>query len=622
MLQRTRLMADFPGVSTEQWEQVITADLKGAPYDKKLVWRTLEGFSVRPYYRAEDLTKLKYLDSKPGEFPYVRGAKTCGGWLVRQTIKVECPKEANAEALKVLCLGVTSLGFVINNKEFSASDLSTLLTGIEIKAVELAFSGCAAATVAELFLDKVTAEKFEVEDVRATFGIDPLKRASLKGSICENGKCFDRIASLIKKAEKYKRVRVISVGGVLFNDCGADAVQELAFSLAMGHDYIVKLMDKGLTIDQVAPSIKFNMPIFVNYFMEIAKFRAARMLWANITAPYKPTRGCSQKMRVHAVTSTWNQSVYDPYVNLLRGTTEAMSAAIGGVDSIEVLPFDHSWASPSDFSSRIARNAQLLLKEESHFDQVVDPAGGSYYIETLTTIMAEKAWELFKQVEAKGGYLEALKAGFIQEQIKATAATRDKNMATRRGILLGVNEFPNFNETITDKAVASALDKPACKCGCAASTPQWECLVPYRGGEAFEKMRLATDMSGKAPKAFMLTCGSLSFARARSQFASNFFGCAGIQPLDNTHFKSVAEGVTAALASKAPIVVVCASDDDYAVMAVEAYNALKGKAIVVVAGDPACKAELEAAGITHFISVKSNVLETLQGYLSELKIKN
>lgn len=618
MSQRTRLMADFPDVSTEKWEEVITADLKGAPYDKKLIWRTLEGFSVRPYYRAEDLKSLKYLDAGPGEFPYVRSAGSCGGWLVRQTIKVDNIAAANAEAKKVLCLGVTSLGFIINDKEFTAANLNNLLDGITIKAIELAFSGCAAAKVADLFIDKVISENFDVEDVRATFGIDPLKRASVKGSICENGKCFDTIAALIKKAEKYKRIRLISVGGVLFNDCGGDTVQELAFSLAMGHDYIVRLMEKGLTIDEVSPRIKFNMPISVNYFMEIAKFRAARMLWANIAKPYNPSGGCSSKMRVHAVTSAWNQSMYDPYVNLLRGTTEAMSAAVGGVDSIEVLPFDNAWAEPSDFSSRIARNSQLLLKEESHFDQVVDPAAGSYYIETLTQIVAEKAWDLFKQVEAKGGYLEALKAGFVQQQVAATAAKRDSNIATRRTILLGVNEFPNFTETITDKSMA---DKGSKKCGCAcSSSKEWETLTPYRGAEAFEQMRLKTDLSGKKPTAFMLTCGALSFARARSQFASNFFGCAGIATIDNTHFASVGQGVEAAIEAKSPIVVICAADDDYATLAIEAYNALKGKAIVVVAGDPACKAELEAAGISHFISVKSNVLETLQGYQKELGI--
>lgn len=621
MLQRTKLMAEFPPVSTEKWEEVITADLKGADYERKLVWKPIEGFAVRPYYRAEDLGSIKHMDAKPGEFPYVRGAKTCGSWLVRQTIKVEDVAAANALALDVLNRGVESLGFVINSKEFSAADLDNLLKGIEIKAIELAFSGCATAKVAELFIEKVEKAAMEVEDVRATFGIDPLKRASVKGSFCAKGECFDKIASLIKKTGKYKRIRIVSVGGVLFNDCGADAVQELAFTLAMGHEYVVKGMERGLSIDEIAPSIKFNMPIGVSYFLEIAKFRAARMLWANITASYKPERGCSKKMRVHATTSAWNQSIYDPYVNMLRGTTEAMSGALGGVDSIEVLPFDHAYAEPAEFSTRIARNTQLLLKEESHLDQVVDPSAGSYYIEMLTQLMAEKTWELFKEVEAKGGYTEALKAGFIQEQIAATAAKRDKNIATRREIFLGVNEYPNFAEVAPQEVTPEMVEPRSCKCSCSTEQDSdFAKLVPYRGEMPFEAVRLKTDRCGKEVKAFMLTCGSLSFARARAQFACNFFACAGIRVQDNNYFKSVEEGAKEAMAAGAQIVVVCASDDDYLTLAVEAHKALAGKAIVVVAGDPASKPELEAAGITHFISVKSNVLETLKSYQKELGI--
>lgn len=621
MAEKKQLMTEFPPVSTEKWKSVITADLKGADYEKKLVWKTLEGFNVEPFYRAEDLESIKHLGSQAGQFPYVNGSKTCGDWMVRQTITVECPVEANRKALEILCKGVDSLGFVINSKEFTASDLDSLLKGIEIKAIELAFSGCGVSNVAELFIDMVTKANYEVEDVRATFAIDPLKRAAVKGGFCKDCKCFNELAALIKKNDKYKRIRLISVGGVLFNSCGATAVQELAFSLAAGHDYIVKLMDLGLTIDQVAPSIKFNMAIGPNYFLEIAKFRAARMLWANIGKSYNPTRGCSMKMRVNAVTSSWNMTVYDPYVNMLRGTTEAMSAALAGVDSIEVLPFDHCFEAPTDFSARIARNTQLLLKEEAHLDQVIDPSAGSYYIETLTAKIAQGAWDLFKQVESKGGFSEALKAGFIQETIAAVSAKRDTNIATRRETLLGTNQYPNFNE-VADKAVTSE-DVTRCSknaaCGCSQNT-DFAPLVAYRGAMGFEALRLKTDRSGKEPLAYMLTCGALTFARARSQFACNFFGCAGIRVQDNTYFHSVEEGVQGALAAKADIVVVCAADDDYLSVAVEAQKLLAGKAIVVVAGEPASRPELEAAGITHFISVKSNVLETLKQYQAELGI--
>lgn len=625
-----KLMAEFPPVTTREWEEVIAKDLKGADRTKKLVWRTMEGFSVEPYYRAENLSELKHLGSAPGEFPYVRGVKAGNEWRVRQTIEVgDDVKAANAQALDVLMKGVDSLGFVIKSKEFSATDLDTLLGGITITAVELAFGGCGVYRAAELFLDKVAAEKLDPEQVFATFAIDPLMKLSKKGSwgcsAPDGARQFLRIKELLERAPQYKRVRLISVGGTLFHNCGASAVQELAFALSMGHEYVVRLTDLGLDVDQVAPSIKFNFSVGTNYFMEIAKLRAARLLWANIMKPYNPKRGCSGKLRAHIQTSAWNQTVYDPYVNMLRGTTEAMSAAISGVDSIEVLPFDHAYEKPTEFSARIARNVQLLLKEESHFDQVTDPAAGSYYIEELTASIADAAWALFLSVEEKGGYVAAFEAGFIQEQVEATANKRDQNIAMRREILLGTNQYPNFNEAapaeITEETVTRGMKR--CNCGCkhADREPEYRPLRPYRGAMAFEAMRLRTDRSGKEPKAFMLTCGSLSMARARSQFACNFFACAGIRVIDNTFFPTVAEGIEAAKASGAQIVVVCSSDDDYATLAPEVYNAFKGTGvIVVVAGAPACQPELEAAGISHFISVRSNVLETLENYQRELGI--
>ena len=327
-----------------------------------------------------------------------------------------------------------------------------------------------------------------------------------------------------------------------------------------------------------ARKLRFSFSVSSNYFMEIAKFRAARLLWANIVKGYNPEKNCACKMQIHAETSKWNQTVYDPYVNMLRGTTEAMSAAIGGVYSLEV---------------------------------TVDPAGGSYYIENLTQSIAAEAWKLFLEIEEKGGYTEAYKAGFIAERIKASAAAKDKNIATRRQILLGANQYPNFTEVAGKEITAESVTR---------KQAEGNVLVPYRGAMAFEEMRLHVDRSGKEPKAFMLTCGNLGMARARSQFSCNFFACAGIKVIDNTYFKSIEEGVKAALESKAQIVVVCASDDDYAEAAPKIKELLCGKAILVVAGAPACAPELEAQGITNFINVKSNVLETLKFYLKEMGI--
>ncbi len=615
--EKAKLFAEFPPVSTEQWEAVITTDLKGADYERKLVWRTAEGFNVRPYYRAENLEGIDFLGTEAGEFPYVRGTHNSNDWAIHQTVSVKCPKAANEEALKLLNSGINSLGFCFcAADEVTAETIDTLLEGIYIPAVELTFCGKNFVPTADLIMAKVEALGLAKDEVKINFIFDPIvKDLSTKGIYCcgdtEGTACYEAVAAMIKKTAEYKHIRVVNVSGATFSNAGSTIVEELAFSLAAGHDYLVKLTEMGLPIDLVARKVRFTFAVTSNYFMEIAKFRAARMLWANIVKGYNPEKQCSCKMFAHAVTSTWNQTAYDPYVNMLRGTTEAMSATLAGVHSLEVLPFDYAFEQPTEFSKRIARNVELLLKHESHFDQVVDPAGGSYYIENLTKNIAEQAWKLFLEVEDNGGYVEAYKAGFIVERVKASAAAKDKNIATRRQILLGANQYPNFTEVADAAVVAETVTRPEA---------EGNVLTPYRGAMAFEAMRLGVDRSGKEPKAFMLTCGSLAMARARAQFSCNFFACAGIRVQDNTFFHSVEEGVAAALEAKADIVVVCASDDDYAEVAPKVKELLAGKAILVVAGAPACTPELEAQGINNFINVKSNVLETLKFYLKELGI--
>lgn len=609
-----KLFTEFPPVPTAQWEEVIAADLKGADYERKLVWRTGEGFNVRPYYRAENLQGLRFLDSQAGEFPYVRGTHAHNRWRIHQTVTVDDAAAANAEALQLLGSGVDSLGFHIAKADFSAADLDTLLHDIHLPAVDVVFCGEKMGHFADLVFAKIEQLGIAKNEVHIAFVIDPLvKGLSSKGDFCspDGRECFARIAELVRKTKDYKHIRVVNVSAQIFGNSGSTIVEELAFALSAGHDYLVRLTEAGLGIDEVARKIRFSFGISANYFLEIAKLRAARMLWANIVKEYGPEKNCACKMMIHAETSRWNQTVYDPYVNMLRGTTEAMSAAIGGVHSLEVTPFDRAFEAPTEFAKRIARNVELLLKHESHFDQVVDPAGGSYYIENLTQSIAAEAWKLFLEIEEQGGYTAAYKAGTIVGKVKASAADKDKNIATRRQILLGANQFPNFTEVAPAEIGSDTVTR---------TVAEGNVLTPYRGAMAFEQMRLHVDRSGKQPKAFMLTCGSLAMARARAQFSCNFFACAGIRVQDNTFFKSVEEGVAAALESKAQIVVVCASDDDYAEVAPRVKELLGGKAILVVAGAPACTPELEAQGIANFINVKSNVLETLKFYLKEMGI--
>ena len=625
-----KLFAEFPPVTTEQWEEVIAKDLKGADYEKKLVWKTAEGFNVRPYYRAENLEGIKFLGKGVGEFPYVRGVKKCNNWRIVQSVWQSDPAEANETAHKAIEGGVESVVFSVpDGKNLSREALDTMLAGIDTSQIEITFRGCGMPHLAKMVVEKADQEKWDEEKSRVNFIADPIiKLLSLKGGFPhgdDGAKNFAAIHDMIILCSKYKKWRVVNVNAYNFQYAGSTIVQELAFAMAVGHEYLVRLMDTGLSIDQVARSMRFTFAISPNYFMEIAKLRAARMLWANIVKEYKPEYEESQKIMTTAVTSRWGMTLYDPYVNMLRATTEAMSAAIAGVYSLEVLPFDVIYEKPTDFSCRIARNVQLLLKHESHFNNVTDPAGGSYYIENLTQNIADQAWTLFKDIESKGGYIQAFKDGYITSAIEASAAKKDKDVATRKIVLLGTNQYPNFTEKAGEESMKCEASEKGSGCGCSCGAPDVAADAPrlkiYRGAEAFEEMRLGVDRSGREPKAFMLTCGTLGMARARSQFSSNFFACAGIRIIDNTFFHSVEDGAEAALASKADIVVICAADDDYAQLAPKAKELIGDKAIFVVAGAPASQPELEAQGIRNFISVRSNVLETLKYYLKELGIK-
>ncbi len=427
---------------------------------------------------------------------------------------------------------------------------------------------------------------------------------------------------MLETVKDVPALRCLAVDSVVFNNSGAYIFQELGYALAWGAEWLTLLTEAGVSADAVASRVKFNMGVSSNYFMELAKFRAARMMWAQIVEQYNPAAKDSAKMMAHAVTSRFNQTIYDAHVNLLRSQTEAMSAALAGVDSITVTPFDVPYKTPDAFSERIARNQQLLLKEESHLDKVVDPAGGSYYVETLTVSIAQEAWKLFLEVEDKGGFVAAVNAGDIQSAVNASSEKRHQDMARRKEILLGTNQFPNFNEFAAEKiengGCCCKKHENEASCGCAAEGEASKALRCERQASDFEALRLATEHAANRPRVFMLTIGNLAMRLARAQFSSNFFGCAGYEIIDNIGFNTVQEGIDAAMEKKADIVVLCSSDDEYAQFAPEAFKLLDGRAEFVVAGAPACTDDLKALGIENFIHVRSNVLETLQQFNQRL----
>ena len=578
MANKEKLFTEFTAPTTQEWLDKIQVDLKGADFQKRLVWRTNEGFNVQPFYRKEDLKDLKTPDALPGEFPFVRGNKKDSNvWYVRQNIEVTDAKEANKKALDILNKGIDSLGF-------------------EILVAYFAEKG------------------YDKEKVVGSIEFDPMAKMVMKGKdvtpLLENG------PKLVEALKEYPNFRCIAVSSDALNNAGAYIAQELGYALAWGNEYLQQLTDAGVDVDLAAKSIKFNMGVSENYFMELAKFRAARLLWAQIVKQYEPKCDCACKMIVNATTSTYNQTLFDSYVNLLRSQTEAMSAALGSVHSMVVTPFDAPYEQATDFSERIARNQQLIIKEESHFDRIVDPGAGSYYIEHLTDALAQEAWKIFLKVEEEGGFLAAVKAGTVQDDINATNVKRHGDAAKRKEFLLGTNQFPNFTEKSEGKKAVSA-----CCCG----KDHEDCEHPFKAIEStrlaadFEDLRIHTEET-KVPTAFMLTIGNLAMRQARAQFSCNFLACAGYKVIDNLGFKTVEEGVDAALEAKADIVVICSSDDEYAEYAIPAFKYLDGRAMFVVAGAPACMEDLKAAGIENYIHVKCNVLETLKEYNQKLGI--
>ena len=618
MANKEKLFSEFQAPTTQEWLDKIEVDLKGADFQKRLVWRTNEGFNVQPFYRREDLKDLKAVDSLPGEFPFVRGNKKDNNlWFVRQDIQVEDAKAANAKALDILNKGVDSLGFQIAGKDVSKELLATLLDGILPQYVELNFKTCQRHCVelAEILVAYFKEKGYPMADLKGSINYDPVGKILCKGK--DTTAVLEFAKPLIEALKELPGYRCINVNSVSLNNAGAYIYQELGYALAWGAEYLNILTEAGIDATEAAKRIKFNMGVSENYFMEIAKFRAARLLWAQIVKQYEPKCDCACQMHVCAITSEYNQTLFDSYVNLLRSQTETMSAAIANVDSIVVTPFDKPYEQPTEFAERIARNQQLLLKEEAHFDKLVDVSGGSYTIEHLTDAIAQEGWKLFLAVEEAGGFLaEALK-GNITNAVNASNDKRHAAAATRREFILGTNQFPNFTETSDGK------QPMGCACCCATATnetAELPVLNKERMASEFETLRLSTEKAQKQPIAFMLTIGNLAMRQARAQFSCNFLAAAGYKVMDNLGFKTIEEGVDAALEAKADIVVICSSDDEYAEYAIPAFQYLNGRAMFVVAGAPACSEDLKAAGIENFIHVKSNQLETLRAYNAKLGI--
>lgn len=610
--KKNGLLEEFPPVSTKQWEEKIREDLKGADYEKKLIWRTLEGIKINPYYRREDLKDLTWVKIPPGDFPYVRGKKSKeNNWIVRQDILEQDPQKSAALAWEALQKGAQAVGLNVSEVETHEA-VAFLLKDIDLNNAAIHFLHSRNyPAFFDVVVDYIKKSGFDIQKVKGSMDFDPLAYFVLYDKFYHSQeRDLDETVKIIELAMRdLPGFDVLQVNGQHYHNAGAHTVQEMAFTLSHANEYLASLTDRGMNVDDVAPRMQFTMAAGSEFFKEIAKFRAMKLLWAQIVKQYAPSNEDSMKINIHAASSEWNKTVYDPHVNLLRTTTETMAAGLAGADTISVTPFDSTYQKPDQFSGRIARNQQIVLKYEAYMNKVADPAGGSYYIEKITDELASETWKMFVEMEKAGGFIKAVESGFIKEEIANTCQKREMNIAMRRQVFVGVNQYPNLQETMLGKM------KPV------ARLKDLSGLRPWRGPQAFEALRLSVENFAskgfQIPKVYLFTHGNLTMRKARASFITGFFGCAGYQIQEAPMVENLDEGIEKAIEAKPEIIVLCSSDEEYPDMipVIKAIKENLTNAQIVVAGNPADSMEmLNQEGVQHYIHVRTNVLETLQHF--------
>jgi methylmalonyl-CoA mutase len=602
-----KLFTDFPEITTSMGEEKIKADLKGADYDTALVWKSDEGIAVKPYYRQEDLAGLEYLE---GFRSYKNQSDAPNGWTICQNVCAGTDhQEANEKIRSALEGGAQAIRLELSETRIpDVAMLEEILAGIPLQETELHFRGCLAAdAIYDSLCTLATQKGSPISQLRGSLGADPLGMMAKTG-IPIGG--FDNIGKLVLKVkEASPEMKVIDVKGPLIQNSGANLAEDLAFTLAMASEYMAILTEKGIDPLTAQDALLLTLASGPKYFMEIAKLRAARILWAKIAEAYG-LEASRAAIRIRSASSEWNMTLYDPHVNMLRGTTEAMSSILGGADLVTVLPYDYPNGKGTLFSNRIARNVQIILREEACFDRVADPASGSYYIESLTDSLAEKAWNLFREVESLGGFRKAFAEGWIQDKVEASRKKRTDRAASGQGRILGTNAYPNFHE-LNLRQIIVAPEKEELNFAGISNRP----LQPFRLSSPFEKLRLETARSPKKPRVLLLKYGNPVWMTARATFAGNFFACAGYEIVDHSPFNHIEEGIEFASSGDFDIVVLCSSDDIYSETAPVAHKALSGLSVVVIAGYPEDSIEdLKKAGLEHFVHRKVNVLKTLTGF--------
>lgn len=705
-----KLLDPFAPVTFEDWRQLVQTELKEAPFDKKMFSATAEGIQLRPIYRREDIAGLAHVNSFPGFAPFVRGAHASGyvrqPWNISQEITSSSSREFNHAARNSISRGLTALNMVLDQATrdghdpdwaspeqvgfgglsvATLEDLDQALDGIDLESTSLFIrSGASAMPFAALLVALARKRKKTPTALRGCIEMDPLGVLAHQGKLPQSLEGAYREMALLTRwaAEQAPHLQTICVHSRAWHESGANAVQELAFTLATALEYLRATHRRGLELDLVAPRIRFAITVGVNFFLEISKLRALRMLWARVTSVLD-AGPAAQALSLHVRTSQWNKTLYDPYNNMLRATVEAFAGVLGGCDSMQVGAFDEVLRRPDDFSRRIARNTQLVLQKECHLNHVMDPAGGSWFVENLTADLAQKAWSLFQEIEKRGGMEAALRAEFPQKAVAAMAAERIKSVNRRRDSVVGVNQYANPREKPLERPAEDArafhkrrvqqvasyrtsleedqseivLEKlakvveakgpdlfescvEAVTAGatlgeitralrisdgpCAPITPV--CIT--RAAAALETLRAATDRfvaaGNQRPKAFLCNMGPLRDHKARADFSRGFLSVAGYDVVSPSGFKTAQDAADAFANAEARIAVICSTDDNYPALVpavVAAVRARKPETLILLAGYP--QDQLEAhkkSGIDDFIHIRADAFELLGKFHKRLGI--
>jgi methylmalonyl-CoA mutase len=701
------LKKDFPIPSYIDWKKQVEKDLKGESFEKRLITKTYEGINLRPIYTSDDIKDLPQLNDFPGFENYLRGYSASGfnghEWEIAQEYNQALPEDLN-EALRYdLKRGLNYINIVLDNptmlgldadeaksEEVGKNGLSIsgvkkmhiLFKDIDIREQPINVScGFSALPFTLLFTSYIREIRRSLMNIKGSIVSDPYQYLLTNGKLpISVAQIFEEIKIATELMIKSNSpIKTIGVSGLAYHNSGANAVQELAFTLASGAEYLYKISSKGLKVDEIARKMKFTFGIGSFYFMEVAKIRAARMLWNKILETFNVTYE-NRKMSIHAKVSELNQTYFDPYVNILRNTTEAFSAIVAGVDSIETNPFDKSFNPTDNFSRRIARNTQIILKEESHLDQVIDPAGGAYFVESLTNDIAIEAWKLFQKIDEDGGMLNAIKSGFVLSEIEKVAEQRKKDFAKRKSVLVGTNMYANPKEkspelksidytsiylkrvdytkkykmsndtdeltellkklenvelssyelvdTTIDAFLEGATIGNISKIirGTAEKGIFVQPLKQFRLAEMFEELRLASESyaskTGSKPRIFLATMGPLKRFKARADFSRAFFEIGGFEIVYPGGFNSTDEAVKAAIESKAQAVVICSTDDTYPELVPQLVNGIKEKSkdiSVLLAGYPKDQIEdHKKSGVDDFVYIGADAHSIISNLLKRI----